>query len=227
MRPSRYFLPLPLAATLLAATGVARAATFEYGSYSVVNEQVISIATPNNVMGGTGAIVLNGAGANAGQSLLAWCLDIYTYLVNPSPSSTTYNLGTLTNAGSGGLNPTLTNTQIGEIGALMFNGQRLISSSPNASAATQLAIWEVEYGSKLTFSGLPSDTVTLAGQYVGDVAGGGWGPVGPVGLLSAPGNQSLGLVPTPLPATWSMLLAVLAGLGLWSVKDRARRSFAF
>ena len=39
-----------------------------------------------------------------------------------------------------------------------------------------------------------------------------------------PQHQSLGLVATPLPATWSMLLAVLIGFGLWTAKDRARQS---
>ena len=41
--------------------------------------------------------------------------------------------------GSGGSNPTLTTAQIGEIGALMANGNALINTSHDVSAAIQLA----------------------------------------------------------------------------------------
>ena len=219
MRAFRF--AVPLAASVLAGLPAAQAASFTYGSYTVVNEQVISIQSPTNVSGGVGEIVLSGSGPNAGQTLLAWCLDIYTYLNNAS----TYNLGTLTNAGTGGANPTLTNTQLGEIGALMANGERLINSSPNQSAATQLAIWAVEYGlPNFKFSGLSSDTVNLAiSDYNNVQPGAVWAPVTP-DLLSVPGSQTLGGVETPLPPTWSMLLAVLVGFGLWVRRNRARQA---
>ena len=91
-----------------------------------------------------GQIVLQGAGANTGQTLLAWCLDVFTYLQN----SGTYQISPLTTAGSGGSNPPLTNMQISQIGSLMVNGNALIktSSDTNVSAAIQLAIWLTEYG---------------------------------------------------------------------------------
>jgi hypothetical protein len=220
MRLCRLVLPLPFIATLFAGGGAAQATSFQYGTYTVVNEQVISISSPTMAAGGVGEIILEGSGANAGQTLLAWCLDIYTAL----KSAGTYNIGTLTAAGSGAPNPTLTNAQIGEIGALMLNGERLANSMLNSSAATQLAIWEVEYGSKFHFAGLNSGTVSLAQQYLND-ANGVWGPVQPT-LLTGSNDQSLGVVPTPLPPTWSMLLAVLVGLGLWTGKERLRSSGA-
>jgi hypothetical protein len=212
-------VPLHFAAALLIGAGSAQATTFEYGSYTVVNEQIISISNPTVVSGQTGEIVLTGSGANAGQTVLAWCLDIYHDLTNTG----SYNIGTLTTAGSGSPNPTLTSAQIGEIGALMLHGEQNINS-PNVSAATQLAIWKLEYGPTFQFTGLTDPTVTLAQQFLTDAGpGGSWAPV-PLTTLSQSGNQTLGMVVTPLPGTFSMLLAGLVGLGLWTASGRVRRS---
>src|SRR5262249_37816125 len=158
--------------------------TFQYGSYSVVNEQGITIYTPNSVSGGAGEIVLHGSGPNAGQTILAWCLDVYTYL----QSSGTYTISPLTTAGSGSPNPTLTTTQIGEIGALMSHGEALINTGSNVSAATQLAIWEVEYGASFTSNGISSSVSNLAATYVTDVTNGTWVADNNVSLLSASGD---------------------------------------
>jgi hypothetical protein len=204
-----YRLALPLAVALLAGADIARAETISYGSYSVINEQNISIYTPSSVTGGAGQIVLNGSGANAGQDILAWCLDIYTFLANTG----TYGLSSLTTAGSGGSNPSLTATQIGEIGALMLNGDRLINTSRDVSAATQLAIWKVEYGASFGSDGISPSVTNLAQTYMNQAGPGGTlGPV-PVTLLSQPGNQHLGgVATTPLPSTWTLLLVGLAGI---------------
>jgi hypothetical protein len=204
-----YRVALPLAVALLAGADIARAETISYGSYSVINEQNISIYTPSSVTGGAGQIVLNGSGANAGQNFLAWCLDIYTFLANTG----TYGLSSLTTAGSGGSNPSLTTTQIGEIGALMLNGDRLINASRDVSAATQLAIWKVEYGASFSSDGISPSVTSLAQTYINQAGPGGTlGPV-PVTLLSQPGNQHLGgVATTPLPSTWTMLLGGLAGI---------------
>jgi hypothetical protein len=222
MRRLRLVLSLPLAAIFLAGADAALAGTFSYDSYSVVNEQTINITNPNAVTGGAGEIVLNGTGANAGTTLPVWCLDIYNFLAN----SGTYNVGTLTMAGAGGLNPTLTATQIGQIGALMLNGGQLINSSADASAATQLAIWKVEYGSSFAFNGdLSPGAVSIAQTELNNLNG-LWAPVSPT-LLSGPGNQTMGFVTTPLPATWSMLLAALVGVGMLTARDyRPKSSFA-
>jgi hypothetical protein len=199
---------LLLGAALLAGAPVASASTFTYSSYSVTNEQSINIFTPNNVSGGAGEIVLTGSGANAGHTIVAWCLDIYDFLTN----SGTYNVGVLTTSGSGGANPTLTTTQIGEIGALMAHGESLINTSHDVSAAIQLAIWEIEYGSAFTSNGITPSVSTLAATYVTDVKNGTWAPDSNVSLLSLRGDQTLGFL-TPLPASWLMMLSVLAGLG--------------
>ena len=134
------------------AADVSSAATFEYDSYSVTNEQTIAIATPNNIYAGIGQIVLDGSGANAGQFQAAWCLDIFDFLT----TSGTYTAGPLTTAGSGGSNPSLNAAQISAIGSVMVHGSALIDTNTDVSAATQLAIWKLEYGDSFTYSGISS-----------------------------------------------------------------------
>ncbi len=217
MSRRRYFvaaaaLALLLPVVSLTGASLATAATFTYSGYSVTNEQNISISAPNHISGGAGQITLIGSGANAGEDIFAYCMDIYTYLAG----SGTYQIGPLTTAGTGSPNPTLTNTQIGQIGALIVNGSALINSSFDVSAAIQLAIWKVEYGvNNFIFSGLDIGAKNLADAYLADVAPGGiWAPDYNVFLLSGNGSQSLVFVdPTPLPSTWTMMLIGLAGLG--------------
>jgi hypothetical protein len=209
-------LALPLVAALLAGTGAASAATFQYSSYSVTNEQNITILTPNSISGGMGQIALIGTGPNIGQVLLAWCLDVYTYLQH----SGTYNIGLLGTGGSGGSNPTLTTGQINEISWLMTNGNANINTS-NESAATQLAIWKVEYGSSLTYSGVSTATTNLANTLLSEYVG--CSNCG-VTLLSESGDQTLG-TPTvvPLPAALPLFATGLGALSLlgWRRKQKA------
>jgi hypothetical protein len=123
----------------------------------------------------------------------------------------------------------LTTTQIGEIGALMLNGDAIINSSTNVSAAIQLAIWEVEYGSTFTYSGLSSAVTNLANTYKSDVTGGSpiWAPDYNVSLLSESDNQNLGFVTTtPLPSTWTMMLIGAAGLGFFAYRGTKNRAAA-
>jgi hypothetical protein len=228
-------ISLPVVALLLGGVSAASASTFSYSSYSVKNGQSISITKPNSISGSAGEIELIGSGANKGQDILAWCLDIYDYL----KGSGSYQIGQLTTAGTGGKNPTLTTTQIGEIGALIEHGDALIAApgaAYNVSAAIQLAIWEVEYGttgpSKFTYSGLSSgspSSSTLAAGYVLDVQNGTWGlvPAADVYLLSASGNQDLAYVVTPLPSTWTLMLIGLASLGFFAYRGTKDRSPAF
>jgi hypothetical protein len=209
-----------LVAALLLRPDFASAATFTYSSYSVANPQNITILTPNNVVGAAGQITLVGSGANAGETLQAWCLDVFTYLTG----SSTYQISSLTTAGAGSPNPSLTTTQIAQIGALMVNGNALINTATDVSAAIQLAIWQTEYGGSFTYSGVSSAVTNLANAYLANVGTGGIWSGGSYGitLLSAPGNQTLGyasgdqngeLTPTPLPAAWLMMVSGLAGIG--------------
>jgi len=208
---------------------VAHATTFQYDSYSTINAQTINVLSPTVGYGEMGQLILNGAGPNSGQTLTAWCLDVSVYLT----TSGTYTLGPLTTAGAGGSNPALTTGQISEIGSLMLNG---LSSDTNSSAATQLAIWMLEYGSEFSYSGVSSAVTALALTYESNVMpGGNWYcPNCTVTLLSSLGDQSLGyaLLPTegggtlpavPLPATLPLFATGLGALGLlgWRRKQKA------
>ena len=225
-----WLLALSVLAGFSFATSAASAATFSYNSFTVTNEQDIHILTPNNVTGGMGQIVLHGSGPDAGQTLAAWCLDVYDFLTH----SGTYTVGPLTTTGSGGSNPALTTTQISEIGSLMLKGNSLVNTGTNVSAATQLAIWIVEYGASFTFSGVSSSVKTLAQQYVSNVSAGGiWDcPTCTVTLLSLNGDQNLGYgadLPggrqgtTPLPAALPLFAGGLSGFGMlaWRRKRKA------
>ena len=208
---------------------VAYATTFQYDSYGTINAQTINVVSPTVGYGEMGQLILNGAGPNSGQTLPAWCLDVSVYLT----TSGTYTLGPLTTAGAGGSNPALTAGQVSEIGSLMLNG---LSSDTNSSAATQLAIWMLEYGSEFNYSGVSSAVTALALTYESNVMPGGewYCPNCTVTLLSSLGDQSLGyaLLPAegggtlpavPLPATLPLFATGLGALGLlgWRRKQKA------
>lgn len=206
-----------VAIPLLVGAKTASASTFTYGSMSVTNMQTVQITSPNNIFGGMGQIVLNGSGANLGQTITAWCLDVFTYLTN----SGTYQITPLTTAGAGGSNPSLTTTQMGQIGSLILHGNALVGSSADVSAAIQLAIWKTEYGSSFNYSpgSVSSNVSNLVTTYLANVASGGaWSTPVNVTLLQQAGNQTLGfidgfsngeLTPTPLPSTLTMMLGAL------------------
>jgi hypothetical protein len=148
--------------TVLATTLAARpaaATTFSYDSYSVVNNTGVTITGPNsfNERGGSGQINLHGAGANAGQSLAVWCIDVADWLLG---SGTFTFTAPPTNNGSPTGTP-LTNTQIGQIGGLIAFGNTHIADNAAVSSATQIAIWSVEYGSKYTYV---SDSAAVTAQ---------------------------------------------------------------
>jgi hypothetical protein len=220
LRHCRIGLPL-VAVALFGGVNVASAATFQYSSYSLTNGQDISIYSPTHAFGEAGGITLIGSGANAGQDILAWCLDVYDSLDN----SGHYSIGSLTNAGVGGSNPSLSNTQIGEIGSLIEHGDAIINSSYNVSAAIQVAIWDIEYGRSFGYNGISSAVTDLANTYVTDVKTGIWDtPDYNVSLLSESYNQDLAYVTTtPLPSTWTLMLIGLAGLGFFAYSGTKNR----
>ena len=167
-----------------------------------------------------GQIVLDGSGPNSGQTLLAWCLDIYHYLAN----SGTYQINQPA--------PAFTATQINQIGSLIQHGNDLVKTNSNgfnASAAIQLAIWEVVY-SNLAFS-VPSTVsavALLAAQYKTNVGSNGiwYCQTCSFSELDATGNQTLGFVnPVPLPGALTLFASGLVGLGMLG-RRRMRKQVA-
>jgi len=216
-----------LLVVLLGSSNVSRADSFQYSSFSATNEQFIQITSPINAAGGMGQIVVQGSGPNSGQTLLAWCLDIY----HSDVSSGIYNISPLTTAGSGGLNPPLTTNQISEIGSLMLHGNALIATSSNTdlSAANQLAIWLVEYGSAFQYTGVTTSVTNLALTLISfvDSPSGQWYCSDcRVNLFSEANVQTLGTgFEAPLPGALPLFGSGLVALGLLGLrKKRPRRT---
>jgi hypothetical protein len=132
-----------LAGAFLLCAGAARADQFDYGSFGQINGQNITITSPTSIGVSAGMIVLNGTGPNAGQTLDAWCVDLFDHL----QANAIYNIVPLTTAGVGFPNPILTNQQIAELGSLMIHGTSSTLGNTfglDGSAALQRAVWNVE-----------------------------------------------------------------------------------
>jgi hypothetical protein len=235
----RAFLPVA-AVLLLSASGAARADVLTYTDVNILNKETV------NIIAGA-----PGGDASAGEiqlkvgtsTLVAWCLDLFNNLGGISPGNPlpiTLTISDLATAGSaGGNNPSLNTTQIGQIGALMANAGSVIGGpNPDASAAIQVAIWNIEYGSTFAFTapfnlGLPGLESTYVAN-VGGIGGNGpivWAPVTPVTLLSdfpyntQDGNQSLGFVtPIPVPGTLPLIITGLGLLGAVTSRRKRKQS---
>lgn len=248
----------------------ASATTFDYGSYSVSrNNQGVTVSAPDyslNEYGGSGQIVLNGTGANSGQKLYTWCLDVFDWLASSSgfPGAT---IGTTWSSGSpGGSNPNAgsspawsgpTASTVANIGGLMRLGDISLGITPNAhpgseslstidgygysgsataqdiSAATQVAIWELEYqnlSGGFTVTGLTAGARDLANwmkAHVGQL--GGPTTYTPVSLVTGASKQVLGYIAadntstTPLPASLPLFAAGLGFVGLVAFGRKRKR----
>lgn len=214
------------AATVLAAglTG-AQAGVISYSSYGFLGDG-ITVTLPAPVSGGAGQIQLQVSG---GKVIDAWCVDLYTYLLGSATfAESPFNAATVA-AGLPGVPKTLTNDQIGEIGALVVNGDAIVKANGTAdeSAAIQIAIWKVEYGSDFAYHPINSNVTSLVATYVGNVGSGHpWGERFGLVALSGSDNQTL-VTSVPELSTWAMTIAGFAGLGLagWR-RSRTSRSLA-
>ena len=217
----------PFVVTLVAGAScasLASAATVVYDGYSWYGSD-ISITSPNSISGGAGQIQLY---TPYKTTIDAWCVDIFTYL----GSSGAFQTGPLINDSStlpGGPN-LLSTAQIGEIGALALNGDDLLRSpgaTDDKSAAIQIAIWSIEYGSGFAYTGVDNNIPNLVSEYIGNVTGASplWKPYSNFATLTEAGNQNLITTSVPEPATWAMMLLGFAGLG-FAGHRRARKSHA-
>ena len=211
----------------------------------------VSISAPNNVAGIAGQIVLTGvtlSGVTGAPSpFVAWCVDIYDYLNDFG----TYTVGTPGSAADhNSALDGLSAANISKIGGLMVEGNNLLKngltgafSSYNkndVSAAVQVAIWSIEYGSSFAYKINTSGRLNAPGT---SNPGSGLGSFGYlVSLLTTDAgtsswstiyslnnnslnNQELGFVPVPGPTvgagTPGMALLAFGGLLLWHRRQRA------
>src|SRR5271165_7084846 len=209
----------PVAAALLLTTSAAFAGALSYTGFTVTGDSV-TVDTPVTATGVAGLIHLITPG---GTVVNAWCIDVY----DPLLGSGTYSITPVTVPLPGV--PTLSDTQIGEIGALMVHGDQLVGAPPpgdtadDVATAIQVDIWSVEYGAGVfTYNYVDPTVATLAPLYYLDSTGGAWAPFTQYAALNGSGqnlstDQTLAAVVPELP-TWEMMLLGFAGLGFAGLK---------
>ena len=202
---------------------------YTYTGYTLTGDP-ITLDTPVSASGYAGAIHLT----TTSGTVNAWCLDVYDVLAG----SGTYTFTPVSASNVPGV-PSLTSAQIGQIGALIVNGNRLVSSPPEGQTANdigtaiQLSIWSIEYGARppasLTYSSANATVDSLVTTYVSDaMAGAGqWQPFTGYSALfytddsTLTSNQTL-VAAVPEASTWAMMLAGFAGLGIAGYRTSRR-----
>jgi hypothetical protein len=140
--------------------------------------------------------------------LVAYCTDLYHYSMTPA----LYTVGSLTSSNQPNNTPALTSLQVNNITALINN------TSHTDQAATQLAIWSVEYGTAFGFSDASGSTGSDATTYLAALTG-----AAPEGVtlyqLQSPTAQGFAFVqPVPEPMSIALL-----GLGMIATGAVVRR----
>ena len=222
-RSTTHSMSCGIAATaLVVASGVAAAATsLTYSGYSVMGDQTLNVLFPSTESGQAGEFQLvTGSGV-----IDAWCIDLFNYL----SSSGTYDVASFSGSLPGV--PALTTRQIGEIGALVRNGDSLVASPPtgysanDVGAAIQIAIWSLEYpGFSYTWSPAHPIADALATTYLGDATTGVWAPYfGVRALVETTATDQTLVAGIPEPSTWAMASIGFAALAWTAWGRRGRR----
>jgi hypothetical protein len=200
-----------LAAALIAVTAPACATPFTITDVQPDRAQVITIGTPlpAPLTAYVGRLDLT---TSTGKTFFAWCIDLFHDVNVGAGQSLPYTTGPIVTDHHGNL---LTIRQKDEIAGLIAHGNALLSAGGTSddSAATQLAIWKVEYPT-LTYSGASASTIAEESALLALAPHLGGGANS---LVALGGTQSFaGTVDAPASA---MLL--LGGLPLlWAARRR-------
>jgi len=207
-------------ATLISTSfAMASVTTLSYSSYTVIGDD-ITITGPETLYGIAGQIQMT----TTTGILDVWCIDVSVYLQNTGD----FSVGTL-HTGLLGIPTDITETQLGELGALIAHGDLLVASPPagftqsDVSAAIQIAIWSVENGKAFTYDPVNAVVTSLTAQYIYDATN-IWKPdFDIVTLSSADGlndNQTQAMIPE-LPS-WMMMLIGFVAISYPIVKSREK-----
>jgi hypothetical protein len=165
--------------------------------------QIITITGPVDVTAYVGQIVLT----TSLGTLAVWCIDVF-HDIGLGFQDLSYVTGEIANDFNGNQ---LSAEQISEIAGLVVHGDALLANGGTSSdsAATQLAIWSIEYPS-FGYNGASSTTISetnaliaMAPSLVGSANA----------LISLDGTQSFAVDPIPEPASLSVLAAGIMALG--------------
>lgn len=208
----RFLLCAAMAAALFAGSRHSAHADVAYTSYAVLNNQnaMINFLTGSKAgtseLGGSGQITLNGITNDGvrGASLNTWCVDVYDDLAGGATFTSVARYAS-------------TDPLFGKIDALISHATtQLLSQDYNASAAIQVAIWQVEYGNAVSISS-SQGVNDLARTFVNNVQSGAWvaDPNTTVTVLHGAGNQDQAyLTNVPEPASMAMLVTGLIVVGM-------------
>ena len=206
-------MKLLFTAALVALATPAAAGTFTITNVQTDRTEIIALGTPlaSPLTAYVGRLKLT----TSTTDYFAWCVDLFHEVGIGSGQHLPYATGKVLTDGNG---HTLTGTQRREIAGLIVHGDALLAApgaTTSDSAATQLAIWSIEYPT-LTYTGASAQTTAEA---VALIALAPTLPGRADALIALGGTQGFA---TAVPEAGSLAL-LFGGLGLlaWARRNRA------